>query len=377
MSRGTRAPARICTAVVVCLTRRIRSRLVRGCVAVLAATMAIAGCSPPAPDVPAAAPAEGGVASTEAVPLRLSGTVEAVQATTVTVPRLQGPTVPLLIVGLVEPGTRVAQGDPLVEFDRQQQERDAFDRRAELINLESDIAKKRAEQTALDAKDRTELTAAEHDVERALLEVRQNDLVARIEAEKNTLALEQARARFAQLQKTYKLKRDAAAADLKILEIRRARAARALTYAEGNAKLMLTRAPFGGLVVVKRTYRNGSFVEIARGDEVRPGTPIVDIVDTTAMRVRARVNQADVVLVKVGQAVKIGLDGFPDLSFNGQIVSLAPLAGASGLSQDVRSFVAVVSIEGSHAQLLPDLTASIDIPAAPRAAATTLAAGGH
>ena len=82
---------------------------------------------------------------------------------------------------------------------------------------------------------------------------------------------------------------------------------------------MLIRAPFGGLVVVKRTYRNGTFVEIARGDEVRPGMPIVDIVDTTAMRVRVRVNQADVVLVTVGQTVRVGLDGFPDLSFNGEV----------------------------------------------------------
>jgi multidrug resistance efflux pump len=341
-------------------------------VATVAVVMA-AACSSPGPATTLAT--QPAATSAESAPLRLSGTVEAVQATTVTVPRLQGPAVPLLIVGLVEPGTRVAAGDPLVEFDRQQQERDAFDRRAELINLDSDITKKRAEQTALDAKDRTELTAAEHDVERAQLEVRQNDLVARIEAEKNTLGLEQARARLAQLQKTYTLKRAAAAADLQILEIRRARAARALSYAEGNAKLMLTPAPFGGLVVVKRTYRNGSFVEIARGDEVRPGTPIVDIVDTTSMRVRARVNQADVSLVHVGQAVKIGLDGFPELSFNGQITSLAPLAAASGLSQDVRSFVAVVSIEGSHAQLLPDLTASIDIPATPGPAVARVAAG--
>lgn len=314
------------------------------------------------------APAAG-AAEPPAASIRLSGTVEAVQSTAVMVPRLQGPMVPLVIVGLVEAGTRVNAGDPLVEFDRQQQERDAFDRRADLVNLESEIGKKRAEQAAAEAKDRTELMAAEHDVERARLDVRRNDLIAAIEAEKNTLAFEQAQARFAQLKTTFDLKRAAAAADLRILEIRLERAARALSYSENNAKLMLIRAPFAGLVVIKRVYRNTGFVEIVRGDEVRPGTAVVDIVDTSRMRVRAKVNQADVGSVRVGQRVKVGLDGFPDLSFDGEVVSLTPLANTSRLSQTVRSFAAVVSVDGTHPQLLPDLTAWVDVPSSASPAA--------
>lgn len=323
-------------------------------------SLVLTGCT--RTSVPKEADAGSVPATTPASVLRLTGTVEAVQSTAVSVPRLQGPMVPLLIVGLVKAGTHVQAGDPLVEFDRQQQERDAFDRRAELVNITGEIAKKRAEQAALEAKDLTELKAAEHDVARAELEVRTNELIAAIDAEKNTLALEQAKARYAQLETTYKLKRTAAEADLRILEIRQARAERALSYAEGNAKLMLTHAPFSGLVVMKRMYRNGQFVEIAEGDEVRPGTPVIDIVDTSKMRVRAKVNQADVAAVRVGQPVKVGLDGFPDLVFDGTIDSLAPLASASQLSQTVRTFVAVVSIDGTHPQLLPDLTAWVDIP---------------
>jgi multidrug resistance efflux pump len=284
-----------------------------------------------------------------------------VQSRGVIVPRLQGPLVPLVIVGLVPAGTRVAAGDPLVMFDPQQQERDAFDRRAEMVNLEGEIAKKTAEQAALEAKDRTEVSAAEHDVERARLDVRRNELIPRIDAEKNTLALTQAVARFEQLKTTFTLKRRAAAADLRILEIRRERAERALRYAESNAKLMRVTAPFGGLIVLKRVYRNGNFVEVAEGDEVRPGTAIIDIVDTSAMRVRARVNQADVRFVRVGQPVTVGLDGFPDLRFKGQIASVTPLAAPSQRTPTVRAFIAIVSIVGSDPQLLPDLTAWVDV----------------
>ena len=321
----------------------------------------------------ACSPAREGLPDTSASPVaagpvvRLSGTVEAVQTTAISVPRLQGPMTPLLIIDLIPAGTRVEVGDPIVEFDRQQQERDAFDRRAELVNLIGEIEKKKAEQAALTAKDLTELRAAENDVARAELEVRKNALIASIDAEKNSLALEQARARYAQLQTTFKLKREAEAADLEILEIRRARAERALRYAEGNAELMVVRAPFSGLAVVKHMYRNGQFVEIAEGDEVRPGFPVIDIVDTSKMRVRARVNQADAALVEVGQAVKVGLDGYPELVFDGRIELIAPLAATSQFSELVRTFAAVISIDGTHPQLLPDLTAWVDVPVAPEA----------
>ncbi|MCC7043251.1 MAG: efflux RND transporter periplasmic adaptor subunit [Acidobacteria bacterium] len=355
MLRGSRARARRCRRVGISLS----SHLVCGIALV---SVMFTGCA--RASVPDEASAAASPEPTPASALRLTGTVEAVQSTAISVPRLQGPMVPLLIVGLVKAGTQVKVGDPLVEFDRQQQERDAFDRRAELVNVTGEIAKKKAEQAALEAKDLTELKAAEHDVARAELEVRKNELIAAIDAEKNTLALEQAKARYAQLETTYKLKRTAAEADLRILEIRQARAERALSYAEGNAKLMLTHAPFSGLVVMKRMYRNGQFVEIAEGDEVRPGTPVVDIVDTSKMRVRAKVNQADVAMVRVGQRVKVGLDGFPDLVFDGTVDSLAPLASPSQFSQTVRTFIAVVSVEGTHPQLLPDLTAWIDIPSA-------------
>ena len=190
-----------------------------------------------------------------------------------------------------------------------------------------------------------------------------NDLVAKVVAEKNTLTLEQHTARLEQLRVTYKLRREAAAADLRILEIRRERAERALRYAEENATRMRILAPFPGLVVVKTMWRMGGAmaqVEIMEGDEVRPGQPIIDVVDTSAMQVRARVNQADAGLVHEGQAATIRLDGFPELTFKGRVDHVTPLA-TTGMSQTVRTLVAIVSVDGTHAQLLPDLTASVEI----------------
>ncbi len=236
--------------------------------------------------------------------LRLTGTVEAVRSRTVPAPRLAGTSTPMIITTLAKPGTRVKTGELLVDFDRQEQQRIASDKRAELVDLDGQIEKKRAEQAAAEAKEKTGLVAAENDVARAKLEAGTNELIARVAAEKNTLTLEQNLAKLEQLRTTFGLKREAAAADLQILSIRRERAERALRYAEDNSKLMEIRASFPGLVVVRQMRRPGASgqVEIIEGDEVRPGQPVLDIVDTSSMQVRARLNQADAELVRTGDA---------------------------------------------------------------------------
>jgi multidrug efflux pump subunit AcrA (membrane-fusion protein) len=294
--------------------------------------------------------------------IRLSGTVEAVESTTVAAPRLSGPSsTSLVITRLVKAGTTVRPGDLLVEFDRQTQITAALDRRAELNDLEHQIRKRQAEEAAAVARDGNEIKGAESAVARAELEMAKNEMIPKIEAEKNTQALEQARARRDQLNKTYDLKREAAAADLRILEIRRDKAANAMKMAETNASRMEVRSPIAGLAVVRTMWKSNGMAEILEGEEVRAGVPVVDIVNPTKMRVRVRVNQADINELRIGQPVRVGLDAYPDLEFDGRISQISPLAVTSTLSPKVRYFVMLAEIDGSHEKLMPDLTASLDV----------------
>jgi multidrug efflux pump subunit AcrA (membrane-fusion protein) len=186
-------------------------------------------------------------------------------------------------------------------------------------------------------------------------------MIPRINAEKNTLALEQAQATLKQLKTTYKLKREAAEADIRILKIRRDRAESAMKMAETNAERMAILSPLGGMAVLKSIWKSNTMAEVQEGEEIRAGVPIVDIVDPNSMRVRARVNQGDINELQSGQAVRIGLDAYPDLHFPGKIVQISPLGVMSNLSNKVRAFVVLIAIEGSHPNLMPDLSASLDV----------------
>src|SRR5690606_1945262 len=295
--------------------------------------------------------------------VRLSGLVEAEQAAAIVIPRLRGQRGgnEMVLMRLVPGGARVNQGEILIELDPQDQLRRAFDQRANLTDIEGQIERMRGTHAIALAQDQTSLTQAENDVARAKLEVSKNDLLPAIEAEKNDLALEQAEARLKQLRETYDLKRTAEKADMRILEIRRDRARLELEQAERNASLMTIRAPFTGLVVLKTRWAGGTMVEYREGDQVRAGQAVLDVIDPSHMRVRAQINQSDITRVQVGQRAKVRLDAYPGLEFDGTVEQIAPLAAPSQRNPRVRAFTAVISVQGSHPNLLPDLTASVEL----------------
>jgi multidrug resistance efflux pump len=295
--------------------------------------------------------------------LRIHGTVEALDYRSMAAPRLSGPGGGQIIVTrLLSTGTKVKPGDVVIEFDRQSQERNALDRRAEYLDLEEQIKKRRADNAAAEAKDITELKAAENAVETASLEMKRNEVISKIDAEKNAQNLEEAKANLTQLRETLELKRVARQADVRILELQRDRARKAMEYASVNMEKLSIRAAIGGMVVLTPTWMQGQMREVQEGDQVWPGNPIMQIVNPSGMQVRARVNQADVTSLRMGQAVQVRLDAYPDLVFAGKLDSLAAVGSTSSMNQKVRTFNAVFSIAGGDPRLLPDLSAAVDVP---------------
>jgi biotin carboxyl carrier protein len=294
--------------------------------------------------------------------IRIHGITEAVQSQTVAAPRLAGPgSGALIITKLAAAGATIKPGDLLVEFDRQTQIKNALDRQAEYLDFVEQIKKKRAEHDAARALDNTELVQAANAVSAAELELRKNEVVSAIDAEKNQQNLAEAKARLEQLKETVELKRRAAAAELRILEIQRDKARSAMEHAQRNTEKMAVRAPIGGVAVLNTIWKAGQMGEVQEGDEVRPGVPFLQVVDPSAMQVRARVNQTDMPYIQEGQRVRVGLDAYPELSFQGKVERIAAIGLTSGMNAKVRSFVVVFSIQGSDPKLMPDLSAALDV----------------
>ena len=308
--------------------------------------------------------------------LRLKGTTEAVQARAILAPLLAGQSVPTLtIIHLTAAGTRVKQGDLLVEFDRQAQMRDFVDKQADYAKLVDQVLGEQAKENSARAKDETELKTAEDNLRKTEFEMQKTEIVSRIDAEKNQENLDEAKATYDQLRETFDLKRKAAQAAIRILEIQRDRTQQTMLHAHANADLMQIRSPLDGVVVLNTIWKQGTMGEVQEGDQTRPGVPFMQVVNPAAMQVRVMANQQDFPSLQVGQTAKVRLDAYPDLVFPAKLEQLAPIGEGGDFSSKLRSFVVVVSITGNDPKLMPDLSAAVDVDVTKQSAGSNTTQG--
>ncbi len=297
-----------------------------------------------------------------ALQVRLTGKTQAVTSRAILAPVLSGQQFSTLtVIRLVPTGSRVKKGDVLAEFDRQTQLRDFIDKQAQAEDQNGKVLQAQAAEVAAKAKDQTELELAETALNKAELEMKKVELLSRIDAEKAQETLDEAKATLAQLKTTFALKRKAAAAAIRVLEIQRDRTRETMTHAQTNAALMEVHSPIDGVVVYNTIWKEGTMGEVQEGDQVRPGVPFMQVVDPTEMEVHVQINQEDLAGLQVGEQARVHLDAYPDLGFKGKLVSIDPMGKRGDFSARVRNFSATFSIEGNDPRLMPDLSAAVDV----------------
>src|SRR5216684_1892752 len=278
--------------------------------------------------------------------LRLNGTTLASRSFVVLAPKLEGAQVgSMVITKLVPAGTHVKKDAFLVEFDPQAQTKDYLDKKSTYENLVGQVAQKQAED----------------ELKRAQLELQRNEIVSRIDAEKNQEALDEAQVTLKQLKQTYELKRAASASTIRIQEIQRDRALEAMRYAQGNAAKMVVHSPMEGVVVYNTIWLGGRMGSVQQGDQVRPGVPFLQVVDPSQMEVRVELNQVDLLKVHLGQQAQMHLDAYPGMTLPATLEELSPLGHTGQFSEVVRSFTSRFSVQGTDSRLLPDLSAALDL----------------
>ena len=92
------------------------------------------------------------------------------------------------------------------------------------------------------------------------------------------------------------------------------------------------------------------------------------VADLSKMEVRVKVNENDIVNVKVGDPVKISIDAYPDRKFNGvvrEIGASADNAGATGqataATDQVTNFIVKIRVSDKEVALRPGMSATADI----------------
>jgi HlyD family secretion protein len=215
-----------------------------------------------------------------------------------------------------------------------------------------------------------EMTVEEGDV------VKAGALIARLDQKDERAALAQAeadldiaKAEFTQAERTFERREKLYQSQL-ISEEERDQIELALATAKGKLIQATTtleraqerfaeaivRAPIDG-VILQKYVEKGQI--IASGvSNVSGGTPIVDIADMSSVHIEAGVDEIDIGRVSVGQEVAVVADAFPNTTFEGKIVRIAPEAK---IEQNVTLFDVVVAVKNRDGRLNSGMNTGIEI----------------
>ncbi|MCB9379016.1 MAG: efflux RND transporter periplasmic adaptor subunit [Holophagales bacterium] len=240
----------------------------------------------------------------------------------------------------VREGDPVTAGQPLARIDPVPAESEVRAAEAALEALEAEVAAGEAE-----------LAEAERDVERVRA-LGGGGLAARAEVDQAVALADAARAR-----------RDASS---KRVAEARARLARAR---DGLSKTEIT-APMDG-VVTRLVAREGEMVVV--GVQNQPGTILMTLSDLSSIDAEAKVAEADVLRLAVGQTATVDIEALAGRELAGRVVEIGASAlPPTGVGAAAREFRVVVRLETPEPGLRPGMTCDVRILAEEVADAVTV-----
>ena len=297
-----------------------------------------------------------------------TGALKTSQSRTVIAPPIAGGT--LQIVTLAHAGAQVRTGDVVLEFDPSQQEYNLGQNRSDLLQAEQEIVKAKADAAVQAAEDHSALLKAKYAVRRAELEVSKNELVSPIDAQKNLLALDEAKRAQTQLQQDIQSHSASNQAALAISEEKRHKARLSMEQAQQNIKNMHITAPIDGLVVIhgNRESTGGFFMDGMTlpdyhvGDQVNPGSSIAEVIDISHLEVAAQIGETDRVNLKAGQSVEIKIDALPGETFSGKVQTVGGATSHEFWDDNARhKFDVAVELDHTDARLRPGFAVRLSI----------------
>ncbi len=247
----------------------------------------------------------------------------------------------LTIAWMIEEGSFVEAGDPVLRFDstdatlnleKQQNTLEANQENTKIKTLSQSTEEK------VLALDRTE---AEMDYDYAMTVMPQDETIF----SKWDIITAQADAHYAKeriefLKSKGKTQQRIARSDQQILAIERNKAQSQVTLLKRALESLELRAPVSGLVLYRRDRREDPRV----GDQSYPGQVIIEIINLDVLQARIYVLERDGGSLAKDQKVIIRLDAIPEKEYHGTIRSVSSVATSLERNSPLRYFTCDVDI---------------------------------
>jgi len=291
----------------------------------------------------------------------------------------------------VKEGDHVRKGQLLARIENTQPEADVNAQRASLSSIEADAAASEAGLKAYDDnlltmqavvdRTRADLEKASLDYKRgeelykAKLIPKQDYDLRRAAYDSAQASLKEAQARLTQA----KTQREQAKSQLYSAQKRVAQSHAMMTRADDVLKKFNSYAPLNG-VVTNLPVRVGETV--IPGLPNLPGTIIMTIADMSIITAEVKVDETDIVNVKMNQTADITIDAIPNKTFKGHVIEIGNTAivRSTGIaasqsttsSQEAKDFKVVVALDAPPEDIRPGLSCTAKITTATRQHVVTI-----
>ena len=134
--------------------------------------------------------------------------------------------------------------------------------------------------------------------------------------------------------------------------------------AKAKFKLAQTeiRAPFAGIVIHYKTFRNGEKRKPREGDSVFMNQPILYLPDVSKMMIKTQAREVDLHKIKLGQQGNIVVDAYPDAQLTGELTFIGSLATTEDSRNSFEKYFQVLfKVNEEDNRLRPGMTCRISI----------------
>ncbi len=291
---------------------------------------------------------------------------------------------------LVKEGDRVHKGQLLAQLESIQPQADVSAQKAALSSAEADSSASEAGVKAAEGNLLTLQAAVDHtkaDLERASLEFQRGKdlfdakLIAKQEYDQRKTAYDAQRAAVREAETRFagaSAGKEQAAAQLSSVQKRIAQNQAMLTRVNDVLEKHYSVAPLDGMVT-NLPVREGETA--VTGIQNSPGSLIMTIADMSLITAEVKVDENDIVNVKLNQKAAITIDAIPNRTFKGHVIEIGNTAilRSTGLaasqstisSQEAKDFKVVIALDDAPEEVRPGLSCTAKVTTATRSNALT------
>jgi multidrug efflux pump subunit AcrA (membrane-fusion protein) len=268
----------------------------------------------------------------------------------------------LILIQVAKSGGMVKKGDVVAQIDAQAMMDHIDDTDTRVQQAEADVKKRKGEQTLAWEALQQNLRVTQAELDKSKLDSGASEVRTVIDVELLKLSVEEQQATLKQQQADLPIQKLAHAAEIRILELTRERQQRHYQRDLHDLQKCTIKAPISGLVVMQSIWRGTEMGQVQQGDQISPGQPFMQIVDTSGMQVQSTASQVESDEMRLGQPALVTFDAFPDLKLRAKVSAIGAIAIAGrNVNYFLRTVPVYLKILDHDNRVIPDLSTAANV----------------